>query len=48
MSAGFVASRLDEQLSIARDFSSGFMPDRDYRSLTISRTPVYTPPWAAV
>jgi iron complex outermembrane recepter protein len=35
MSAGFVDSRLDEQLSVARDFSSGFMPDRDYRSLTI-------------
>jgi iron complex outermembrane receptor protein len=35
MSAGFVASRLDEQLSVARDFSSGFMPDRDYRSLAI-------------
>ena len=34
-SAGFVASRLDEQLDVARDFSSGFMPDRDYRSLTI-------------
>jgi iron complex outermembrane receptor protein len=26
---------LDEQLSVARDFSSGFLPDRDYRSLTI-------------
>jgi iron complex outermembrane recepter protein len=35
MSAGFVSSRLDEQLSVARDFSSGFMQDRDYRSLTI-------------
>ncbi len=34
-SAGFLASRLDEQLDVARDFSTGFMPDRDYRSLTI-------------
>ena len=34
-SAGFVASRLDEELDVARDFSTGFMPDRDYRSLTI-------------
>ena len=34
-SAGFVASRLDEQLDVARDFSTGFIPDRDYRSLTI-------------
>jgi iron complex outermembrane receptor protein len=34
-SAGFVASRLDEELDMARDFSTGFMPDRDYRSLTI-------------
>ncbi len=34
-SVGFVASRLDEELDVARDFSTGFMPDRDYRSLTI-------------
>ncbi|MGO9863494.1 MAG: TonB-dependent receptor plug domain-containing protein [Terriglobales bacterium] len=34
-SAGVLAKRLDEQLSVARDFSTGFMPDRDYRSLTI-------------
>jgi len=34
-SAGFVASRMDEELDVARDFSTGFMPDRDYRSLTI-------------
>ena len=39
----FVASRLGEQLSVARDFSSGFMPDRDYRSLTIfSNTGLHT------
>jgi iron complex outermembrane receptor protein len=35
LSAGFVANHMDEQLSVARDFSTGFMPDRDYRSLTI-------------
>jgi iron complex outermembrane recepter protein len=35
LSAGFVASHLDEQISVARDFSTGFMPDRDFRSLTI-------------
>ncbi len=34
-SAAFVKTKLDEQLSVARDFSSGFRPDRDYRSLTI-------------
>ncbi len=34
-SAAFVANKLDEQLSVARDFSSGFRPDRDYRSLTV-------------
>ena len=34
-SAGFVASRLDEELDVARDFSTGFMPGRDYRSLTM-------------
>lgn len=31
----FLAGRWDEQLSVARDFSTGFIPDRDYRSLTI-------------
>ena len=34
-SATFVGDKFDEQLSVARDFSSGFRPDRDYRSLTI-------------
>jgi iron complex outermembrane receptor protein len=34
-SLAFVSERLDEQLSIARDFSSGFRRDRDYRSLTV-------------
>jgi iron complex outermembrane receptor protein len=34
-SAAFVNGLWDEQLSVARDFSSGFRPDRDYRSLSI-------------
>jgi iron complex outermembrane recepter protein len=33
-SASFVYGKLDEQLDASRDFSSGFIPDRDYRSLT--------------
>lgn len=33
--AAWLAGRWDEELSVARDFSSGFMPDRDYRKLTI-------------
>lgn len=35
VSAAIVGAKLDEQLSVARDASSGFRPDRDYRSLTI-------------
>ncbi|MGB8013682.1 MAG: TonB-dependent receptor [Terriglobales bacterium] len=43
LAGGFVARRVDEQLSVARDFSTGFIPDRDYRSLTIfSNTGVRT------
>ena len=34
-SFSFLAKRWDEKLSVARDFSSGFMPDRDYRSTTL-------------
>ncbi len=34
-SAVFVKEKVDEQLSVARDFSNGFIPDRDYRSLTL-------------
>lgn len=33
-SAGFLVGRWDQSLSVERDFSSGFRPDRDYRSLT--------------
>ncbi len=35
LSASFLTGKIDEQLSVARDFSTGFIPDRDYRSLTI-------------
>lgn len=35
-SAAFVRGRFSEQLSLSRDFSSGFMPDRDYRFLALS------------
>lgn len=34
-SVALLSSKLSEQLSATRDFSSGFMPDRDYRSVTI-------------
>jgi iron complex outermembrane receptor protein len=34
-SAALLSGRWNERLSATRDFSSGFMPDRDYRSLTI-------------
>ncbi len=34
-SASLLANKWSERLSVARDFSSGFMTDRDYRSLTI-------------
>ena len=32
-SFGIAGSKLSEQVSFARDFSSGFQPDRDYRNL---------------
>ena len=32
----FVTRSLAEQLTFARDYSSGFMPDRDYRDLALS------------
>ncbi len=34
-SAGLLHGRWNESLDVERDFSSGFRPDRDYRSLTI-------------
>ncbi len=33
---GTVFKRLSEELAVSRDFSSGFMPDRDYRNLSAS------------
>jgi iron complex outermembrane receptor protein len=35
LSAALLAGKWDEQLSASRDFSSGFMTDRDYRSATV-------------
>jgi iron complex outermembrane receptor protein len=34
--ASFGASRWQEELALARDFSTGFIPDRDYRNLALS------------
>ena len=34
--ASLVTGILAEQFTFARDFSSGFMPDRDYRDLSLS------------
>ncbi len=33
--AALLTQRFDEQLSVGRQFSDGFMPDRDYRSLVL-------------
>ncbi len=33
---GTVFKKLSEELSLSRDFSTGFMPDRDYRNLSMS------------
>ena len=35
---------ISEQLVFSRDFSSGFMPDRDYRDLAFSSTTYFTSP----
>jgi iron complex outermembrane receptor protein len=35
-SAAYVSKRLSQQLSFARSLSTGFAPDRDYRSLALS------------
>ena len=41
--AAWLSGRWDEELSAAREFSSGFIPDRDYRKLTIfSNTGIQT------
>lgn len=34
-SAALLTRRFDEQVSVGREFSVGFMPDRDYRNLTL-------------
>ncbi|MBN8729126.1 MAG: TonB-dependent receptor [Acidobacteria bacterium] len=38
VSAAWVGSRISQQLSAYRDFSTGFMPNRDFRSLALSST----------
>ena len=42
-----VFGSLDEQLSFSRDFSSGFMPDRDYRNLQLASSTHYVTAWGA-
>jgi iron complex outermembrane receptor protein len=37
--------KLSEQLTFSRDFSSGFMPDRDYRNLQFASTTHLVTPW---
>jgi len=38
---------LDQQLSFSRDFSSGFMPDRDYRNLQLASSTHFVTAWGA-
>jgi iron complex outermembrane receptor protein len=38
-------AKLSEQLTFSREFSSGFMPDRDYRSLQFASTSHLITPW---
>jgi iron complex outermembrane receptor protein len=38
LSAGYAGQAMGEQFSVARDFSEGFEPDRDYRSLALAST----------
>jgi iron complex outermembrane receptor protein len=42
-----VFGALDEQLTFARDFSTGFIPDRDYRSLQLASSTHYITSWGA-
>jgi iron complex outermembrane receptor protein len=42
-----VFGALDEQLSFSRDFSTGFMPDRDYRNLQLASSTHYVTSWGA-
>jgi outer membrane cobalamin receptor len=39
--------KLSEQLTFSRDFSSGFMPDRDYRNLQLASTTHLMTAWGA-
>ena len=39
--------KLSEQLTFSRDFSSGFMPDRDYRNLQLASTTHLITAWGA-
>jgi iron complex outermembrane receptor protein len=36
LSIGVAAGRVSQQFAFSRDFSSGFLPDRDYRNLSLS------------
>lgn len=38
---------VSEQLSFARDFSTGFMPDRDYRNLNFASNTSVATPWGS-
>ena len=40
-------SKVSEQLTFSRDFSSGFMPDRDYRNLQLASITHLTSGWGA-
>jgi iron complex outermembrane receptor protein len=39
--------KLSEQLTFSRDFSTGFIPDRDYRNLQLNSGTRYTSGWGA-
>jgi len=39
--------KLTEQLSFSRDFSTGFIPDRDYRDLQLASTTHFASAWGA-
>jgi len=42
-----VFGALTEQLSFSRDFSTGFIPDRDYRNLQLASTTHFVSAWGA-
>ena len=42
-----VFGALSEQVSFSRDFSSGFIPDRDYRNLQLASTTHFLSAWGA-